>query len=153
MIPQAPLRACRLWDVDGGACLEHMAGHRGPIWSMQFDGRRVASGDDEGGVRLWDTQSHRWGAPAARLRVLPAGWLLATLPTRRRSRHWLPLRCRVGVASALEPHSVKCLSLDGCQLAAAGESGLLALWSLSAIQHALDVGGARAGWKSALFRG
>ncbi|EFN57007.1 hypothetical protein CHLNCDRAFT_143670 [Chlorella variabilis] len=93
----------RLWDVDGGACLEHMAGHRGPIWSMQFDGRRVASGDDEGGVRLWDTQSHR-----------------------------------VGVASALEPHSVKCLSLDGCQLAAAGESGLLALWSLSAIQHALD---------------
>lgn len=51
----------RLWDVASGACLEHMEGHVGPIWSLQYDGRRVASCDDEGAVRLWDTASHRVG--------------------------------------------------------------------------------------------
>jgi hypothetical protein len=39
------------------------------------------------------------------------------------------------------PHSLKSLSMDERQLAVAGESGLLALWSLADIQHALEVRG------------
>lgn len=49
--------------------------------------------------------------------------------------------CRVGVASALMPHSLKSLSMDERQLAVAGESGLLALWSLADIQQALEARG------------
>lgn len=46
--------------MGSGECLEHMRGHEGPIWSMHFDGARVASCDDEGSVRLWDLETHRW---------------------------------------------------------------------------------------------
>jgi WD40 repeat protein len=49
----------RLWDVESGTCRDRLAGHAGPIWCMHFDGSRVASCDDEGGVRLWDLDSHR----------------------------------------------------------------------------------------------
>ncbi|PSC71497.1 Vegetative incompatibility HET-E-1 [Micractinium conductrix] len=55
----------RLWDVASGSCMEHLKGHAGPIWSMHWDGRRVASCDDEGGVRVWDPQSHRVGVSTA----------------------------------------------------------------------------------------
>lgn len=55
----------RLWDVASGRCLEHLRGHQGPIWSMQFDGARLASCDDEGVVRLWDLGSHSVGVASA----------------------------------------------------------------------------------------
>lgn len=59
--PPPTSSSCRLWDVSSGQCLEHLQGHQGPIWSMQYDGARVASCDDEGAVRLWDLGTHRQG--------------------------------------------------------------------------------------------
>lgn len=50
-----------------------------------------------------------------------------------------PVLRRVGVSAALAPCSLKCVGVDGRQLAAAGESGLLGLWSLASIQRALEV--------------
>ncbi|KAL4443052.1 hypothetical protein ABPG77_008543 [Micractinium sp. CCAP 211/92] len=93
----------RLWDVSSGQCLEHLQGHQGPIWSMQYDGARVASCDDEGAVRLWDLGTHS-----------------------------------VGVASALQHCSPKCLGMDERHLVVGGESGLLALWPLEGIHRMLE---------------
>lgn len=42
------------------------------------------------------------------------------------------------MSAALAPHSLKCVGLDGRQLAVSGETGLLALWSLPDIQRALE---------------
>ncbi|KAL4457796.1 hypothetical protein ABPG75_012661 [Micractinium tetrahymenae] len=93
----------RLWDVSSGQCSEHLRGHQGPIWSMQYDGARLASCCDEGIVRLWDLGSHR-----------------------------------VGVASALQDCSLRCLGMDERQLVVGGESGLLALWPLDGIHRTLE---------------
>lgn len=59
-----------------GRCLEHLRGHQGPIWSMQFDGARLASCDDEGVVRLWDLGSHRQGTAAVAGRTEVCAWCL-----------------------------------------------------------------------------
>lgn len=134
-----------MWDVESGACLERMAGHEGTIWSMQFDGRRVASCDDEGAVRLWDMGSHRrafvGGRPLYRLlpRLLEnrSLRLAAACPNPPSPPH----NClrRVGVSAAQGPFSLKCIGMDGAQVAAAGESGALALWSLDEIQRTMEV--------------
>lgn len=76
-----------------GECLELMRGHEGPIWSMQYDGRRVASCDDEGAVRLWDLETHRCARAAAALCGGARGVcaLLLLLTRRTRSLHLPPL--------------------------------------------------------------
>lgn len=48
--------------------------------------------------------------------------------------------CSVGVASALQHCSPKCLGMDERHLVVGGESGLLALWPLEGIHRMLEVG-------------
>ena len=49
-------KTVRLWNVDTGHCLHVFEGHtdavRGVAWSV--DGRRAFSGDQSGGIRIWD---------------------------------------------------------------------------------------------------
>lgn len=141
---------CRLWDAGSGDCLEHMPGHEGPIWSMHFDGARVASCDDEGSVRLWDLDTHRQaGGAIPRAQhtqtsslhrcCLSAGCCRPGRMPAPLSSVPLPPPRRVGVSAALAPCSLKCVAMDGRQMVAAGESGLLGLWSLERIQQALQV--------------
>lgn len=69
--------------------------------------------------------------------LLPA--LSLTLPSTPSPTPWCSPR--VGVSAALAPHSLKCVGLDERQVAVSGESGSLALWSLTDVQRALEVGG------------
>jgi WD40 repeat protein len=48
-----------LWDVDDGQLLDTLKGHTGPIWTLAFrrDGKVLASGSDDGTVRLWSLET------------------------------------------------------------------------------------------------
>ena len=49
----------RLWDVETGACVRTLEGHRVPVLSVCFspDGRRLASGSSDNTVRPWDVET------------------------------------------------------------------------------------------------
>ena len=44
----------KLWDVDTGQCLHVLRGHMHQIYSVAFDGVRIASGGLDTTVRVWD---------------------------------------------------------------------------------------------------
>jgi WD40 repeat protein len=48
-----------VWDIDSGEIALVLEGHTLPIWSIEFspDGKTLASGGDDGIVRLWDVTS------------------------------------------------------------------------------------------------
>ncbi len=54
----------RLHDVESGALLGELRGHRRGVTALAMDGRRVASGDADGSVIIWD---RKHGEPRATL--------------------------------------------------------------------------------------
>jgi F-box and WD-40 domain protein CDC4 len=46
-----------MWNVDTGECLRIFRGHQQQIYSVAFDGLRVATGSLDSTVRLWDAET------------------------------------------------------------------------------------------------
>jgi WD40 repeat protein len=118
-----------------------LAGHEGTVWTLDMsdDGERVASGGEDGHVRLWRTRD---GAPIAdrkghdlnvwKVRFGPGGELLASASFDRKIRLWdghsaSPLK-------TLSGHSQAVVALDigaaGRLLASGGDDSTIRLWAL-----------------------
>ncbi|KAF8999276.1 WD40-repeat-containing domain protein [Cyathus striatus] len=48
---------CRVWNIDTGECMHVLRGHFHQIYSVVFDGTRIASGGLDTTVRVWDAAS------------------------------------------------------------------------------------------------
>lgn len=46
-----------MWNVDTGECLRVLRGHQQQLYSVTFDGVRVATGSLDSTVRLWDAET------------------------------------------------------------------------------------------------
>jgi WD40 repeat protein len=68
-------RAIIVRDLGTGKELQRFSGHRGDIWAVAFsaDGRRLASGGDDGVVLVWEVSTAQKQAVGPRLAPLPAG--------------------------------------------------------------------------------
>ncbi|MEV4141215.1 hypothetical protein AB0J72_54750 [Dactylosporangium sp. NPDC049742] len=125
------------WPVDG-ICL---TGHGGAVWSVAFspDGQLLASGSDDGTVRLWDPAT---GAPTGRPLIghddevgsvvfSRDGRLLASAGFDGSMRLWNPTT-GAPVGRPLVGHDGAVWSVvfspDGQQLASAGYDGSVRLW-------------------------
>jgi F-box and WD-40 domain protein CDC4 len=51
------LRIPKIWDIDTGECLHVLVGHYHQIYSVAFDGIRIASGGLDTTVRVWDAST------------------------------------------------------------------------------------------------
>ena len=62
----------RIWDLESGACLRTMKGHRGEVFSVSVtsDGRRAVSGSSDNALRIWDLESGQCLGLAG-----PANWV------------------------------------------------------------------------------
>ncbi len=44
----------RLYDLSSGLCLRNLYGHSARVTALAFDRRRLASGDEDGNILIWD---------------------------------------------------------------------------------------------------
>src|SRR6266702_281041 len=114
----------------------------GPVWSVAFspDGKVLATGDDDGTVRIWNTATHRQsgqplsiGDPVESVALSPDGTILATGSDDGAVRLWnTATRHQIGPSfgSHSSVHAVA-FSPDGTILATGGSDGTARLWSVA----------------------
>lgn len=137
----------RVWDVDRSVELEHLRGHGGAVWSIDWAplSDRIASGGADGVLRLWDAAGRPSVATTA-ARVLaaayaPDGAILATGGADAEIRLWdaatLRERGRLGPAQG-RVHGVA-WSPDGALVAAACDDGGLFVWEAATREQLVAV--------------
>ena len=58
------MNAFQVWDVDTGECLHVLRGHFHQLYSVAYDGVRIASGGLDTTVRVWNAETG-WVTPTA----------------------------------------------------------------------------------------
>ena len=123
--------------VDGPKTFLDGTGGRSSALHLAPDGRRVAAGDEDGGVRVWDVETgaivfrHDYGARVGAIRLGPSGRLAVGAGDRL---YLADVRSRVGPGLALEGIGVgddvdsAVFSGDGRWLAALTNAGNRHLW-------------------------
>jgi hypothetical protein len=115
-------RMIRLWDAAGsGSALEVLAGHTSVVLSIAYapDGLTIASGGNDGSVRVWNLAAHAASCKPSR-------------PPGHSGRGFACVPGQKSRVSALPGHhwAVNALSFspDGKKLASGGCDGLVILW-------------------------
>jgi WD40 repeat protein/serine/threonine protein kinase len=145
-----------LWDWRNDRVVHTFRGHEKRPISVAFsrDGRRLASGDWRGGVRLWDTttgglvrtltETRETRHPVSALAFGPGGERLATASFERRVDVW---DAATGGHVLALPHSWRPLVLgvafspDGLRLASAGEDKMVHVWDAATGREVLTLRG------------
>jgi len=134
---------CCLWDVATGKEVRRLEGHQNAVRGVAFspNGKQVATGGDDGTLRLWDPatgkEQRRIDCPSGRIAYSPDGKSIASTDMDGIIHFWDPengkelrqLRGhKKGVWSVI-------FSPDGKRLASASRDGTLRLWDLTVFRQ------------------
>ncbi len=126
----------------GVKLLRTLAGHDGPVWSVAFaaDGRTLASGSDDGTVKLWEPATGRalrtltgHQGPIWSVAFAPDGRTLASAGHDRTVKLWEPATGRGLFTFRGHTHPVRsvCFTPKGRTLVSASDDRTIKLWDLS----------------------
>ena len=124
-------------------------GHQGPVYALDFspDGQTLATGGDDGTVRLWDLSTRQVRAtlkghkgPVWSVRCARVGELLISGSDDGTVKVWDSSTARQQ-SSFEHSRPIRCVALagDGLRAAAAGSDGRVSIWNLSGEQGRLTL--------------
>ncbi len=127
----------RAWRVATGACEQVLAGHTGAVRALAVCGPRLASGSDDGSLKVWAAAGA--GAACERLLHGHAGWVVSLVgwqgnvasgSTDGLIRVWDAETGARDATLAGHTDTVCALAVHGARLLSASEDGTIRSWAL-----------------------